>query len=353
MGAAITAIALSVCALGLSATAAGYTGKVLLQCHANNSQRAQVDPLEFYGVVPSPHEHTPAGALAFSSRSTVAQMLRAPTSCYLKDDHSMAWVPTPLTPRGTPATIYSFDYYYFNAGYDITRAPPDGLRFLAGSPQCTGDGCPAIYVCRTLKGSLRAAHTIPPRHDGCDTSRDAGYDMFVYSPGQCWTGTSLGLGMGTSNPPATTTTARPCRGHAIPGLILALSVGANGLGGYLSSDVMAGTTTTSPGSTGHFDYVFGWEHPHGTNPLMRVISRCLDVTGYSTAQASCTEVQKGAGGETIYPLSRTDAPEYSMCVVGPACSVAESTGTAAQPTSRRAISRRWWYSIDSFAKAGF
>lgn len=306
--------------VGLGSIADAYDGKVLLQCLPNNSQRAAVDPLEFYGVTPSPHEHTPAGALAFNSRSTVREMLAAGTSCYLHADHSMAWVPTPLTPRGTPATIGSFDYYYFNAGYRIRRAPPDGLRFIAGKPHCAGQFCPAIYECRTVRGTLFTAHTIPSRQDGCDTSHHEGYEMLVYSSGQCWDGRSLGMGMGSSSPPANVTTARPCRGQVIPGLILALTVGPNGLGGYLSSDIMAGTSRSSPGSTGHFDYVFGWKHSPHSNPLMAVIKQCLDVTSYTTAQESCVETEPGGGGETIYRLSpRTGGAELSKCVTGPAC----------------------------------
>ena len=335
--------------IGFCSNAHAYTGKVLLQCLPNNSQRAAVDPLEFYGVSTTSHEHTPAGALAFNSRSTLREMLAARTSCYLHADHSLAWVPTPLTAHGKPATIYSFDYYYFTAGYRIRRAPPDGLRFLAGNPHCAGQFCPAIYTCRTVQGLIRVAHTIPTRRDGCDTSHDAGYEMLVYSPGQCWDGRSLGAGMGASTPPANITTAHPCRGEAIPGLILALSVGANGLGGYLSSDIPAGTTRTSPGSTGHFDYVFGWEHGRRSNPLMAVIKQCLDVTGYTAAQASCVEVQRGGGGATIYRLSaRTGGPEYSKCVTGPAC-------TAAHPTSVGVGLARWRAS-STFARsvcAGF
>jgi hypothetical protein len=144
--------------------------------------------------------------------------------------------------------------------------------------------------------------------------------MFVYSSGQCWDGRSLGMGMGASSPPANITTARPCRGQVIPGLILALTVGPNGLGGYLSSDIMAGTSRSSPGSTGHFDYVFGWKNGPHSNPLMAVIKQCLDVNGYTTAQASCVETQPGTGGETIYRLSaRTGGAELSKCVTGPAC----------------------------------
>jgi hypothetical protein len=307
-------------AVALSASARADAGKVLFHCPANDSQRAAVDPLEYYGVVPSPHEHTPAGALAFSSISTVAQMLAAPTSCELRADHSMVWIPTPLTPSGRPAAIESFDYYYYNDGYRIRRAPPDGLRFMAGDPHCTGQYCPAIYICRTTRGPLRSAHTIPTRSDGCDTRGGGGYEMVVYSMGQCWDGVSLGQGMGASTPAANITMSRPCRGQAIPGIILAVTVGADGIGGYLSSDIRAGTTKTSPGSTGHFDYVFGWKHTARSNPLMAVINQCLDVTGYTTSQVSCTEVDGAGGASTVYRLSaRTGDPLYDRCVTGPLC----------------------------------
>ena len=201
---------------GLDGRPTAYTGKVLIHCEPNVLQRAAVDPLEYYGVSPAPHLHTPAGAMAFSSTSTLAKMLAAPTSCESRADHSLIWVPTPMTAAGQPATVTGIGYYLINVGHDVRRPPPDGLRFLAGDPHCTGQLCPAIYECVRRGGGLFVSHTIPTRADRCDTQDGRGYQMSVFSAGECWNGRSLGAGMGRSNPPALITSARRCRGVVIP-----------------------------------------------------------------------------------------------------------------------------------------
>ena len=313
------------------ARAFAYIGKVLVHCKPNLFQRAAVDPLEDYGISPTPHMHTPAGAKAFGSRSTVAKMMAAPTSCASHADHSMIWVPTPMTAGGRPARIISFGYYLINTGHDVRRAPPDGLRFLAGDPHCTGQFCPAIYLCLNRHGTVLAKHTIPTRADGCDTSDGHGYEMAIFSAGQCWDGRSLGEGMGGSSPPAHITSARHCRGAVIPQILLAVSVGADGLGGYLSSDVVAGTTKSSPGSTGHFDFVFGWENGAADGrPLSAIVRGCLDAMGFTVGEVSCVQLP-GPGGASIYMEDpRTEEPVRNECVTGPLCAAVPS---AAQPAS--------------------
>lgn len=299
---------------GMSAHGAGYGGTLLIHCRSNLSERAAVDPLEFYGIKSSPHNHTPGGAMAFSSTSTVREMMSARTSCEQRADHSMLWVPTPLRPDGKPATITTFDYYLINFGYHIGKAPPDGLRFVTGNPHCTGDLCPPMFICKEWNGSILSKHTIPSRSDGCDTSDGQGYGMAIYSPGQCWDGKSLGPGMGTSDPVANITTARPCHGRVIPGILLGLGVGADGLGGYLASDIMAGTTRTSPGSTGHFDYVFGWKRP----ALTAIIRYCLNRPRFKPGQATCSEVASSKGS-TVYEVASGSTYRFTRCVTGPAC----------------------------------
>jgi hypothetical protein len=305
--------------LVLPARAGADVGTLLIHCQANVSQRASVDPLEFYGTKPSPHNHTPAGAMAFSSTSTVREMMASPTSCEPSTDHSMLWVPTPLQRDGKPARISAFDYYLINSGYRVGKTPPDGLRFMAGDPHCTGQLCPAIYICQQWNRQILSQHTIPTRSDGCDTAGGEGYDMLVYSPGQCWGGKSLGMGMGASTPAAAITGAKPCRGLVIPRIAMSLSVGADGLGGYLSSDIRAGTTKSSPGSTGHFDYVLGWKR----GVLTAIIEHCLNTTRFKPGQASCDELTNTAG-TSIYQIG--SGYTLSSCVVGPSCRPSKSSG---------------------------
>jgi hypothetical protein len=317
--AAIAALAAAI-APALPTRQIAYTGKVLIHCTPNVSERAAVDPLESYRISPTPHLHTPAGAMAFSSTSTLAKMLAAPTSCASRADHSLIWVPTPMTAGGKPARITGFGYYLINHGHDVRRAPPEGLRFLAGDPHCTGVLCPAGYECARRDGTRFHRHTIPRRVDGCDTRGGQGYQMTVYSPGQCWDGRSFGAGMGGSRSPARITSARRCRGVVIPQIELNLEVGADGVGGYLSSDTAAGTTKSSPGSTGHFDFVFGWENqPALGRPLSAIVRRCLDVTGFTAGEVACVQMP-GRGGATIYIADPSNGhPVHRGCVTGPMC----------------------------------
>lgn len=322
--------AVAVLLLVLPASAGADVGTVLIHCQANLSQRASVDPLEFYDTKPSPHNHTPAGAMAFSSTSTVREMMAAPTSCEPATDHSMLWVPTPLQRDSKPARISAFDYYLINSGYRVGQPPPDGLRFMAGDPHCTGQLCPAIYICQQWNGQILSKHTIPTRSDGCDTAGGQGYDMLVYSPGQCWDRKSLGMGMGASSPAADITGGKPCRGLVIPRIVMSLNVGADGLGGYLASDIRAGTTKSSPGSTGHFDYVLGWKR----SVLTAIIKHCLNTTRFKPGQASCDELTNTAG-TSIYQIS--SGYKLSNCVAGPSCRLSKSSvpGTAAAEAARR------------------
>ena len=315
--------AVAVLVLVLPTSAAANVGTLLIHCQANLSQRASVDPLEFYGTKPSPHNHTPAGAMAFSSTSTVRKMIAAPTSCEPSTDHSMLWVPTPLQPDGKPARISAFDYYLINSGYRVGKPPPDGLRFMAGDPHCTGQLCPVIYLCQQWNRQILSKHTIPTPSDGCDTAGGQGYDMLVYSPGQCWDGKSLGMGMGASSPAAAITGAKPCRGVVIPRIAMSLNVGADGLGGYLSSDIRAGTTKSSPGSTGHFDYVLGWKR----SVLTAIIKHCLNTTRFKPGQASCDELTNSSG-TSIYQVG--SGYKLTNCVAGPSCRLSKSSaaGTA-------------------------
>jgi hypothetical protein len=186
---------------------------------------------------------------------------------------------------------------------------------MAGDPHCTGELCPAIYICRRTDGTILSLHTIPTRNDGCDTSSGQGYGMTVYSAGQCWEGASPGMGMGAQSAAAVITTADPCRGRVIPRIVLGVSVGTNGLGGYLSSDVTAGTTKSSPGSTGHFDYVLGWKR----TALSNVIRDCLNTTTFTLGEASCAAVTSGTR-RTIYQVRPRGEPGFHpICVTGPGC----------------------------------
>jgi hypothetical protein len=286
-----------------------YVGKVEIHCRANLSQQAAVDPITAFGVSPSKHLHTPAGAASFSAFSTLPGMMRSSTSCDVRSDHSMFWFPTPLRRDGTPATIRAADYYLVNLNRTLTAEPPNGLRFIGGNPDCTGQFCGSLEY-RCLSGGGYLAHTIPPA-GACGSS---GYEMYISGAAQCWNGLDYGPGLGGTDGPAGAkanfVSTYPCNGYVVPRVDLAVRVGNDGVGGYVSSDVPKGVQTTSPGSTAHFDYVFGWAlNSSNQSSIGSIIGDCLDVTGYTAFQLSCID-----HGGTIYKAKHDGLPDLSRPV---------------------------------------
>jgi hypothetical protein len=102
-------VALGLSALSVPTSERADVGTVLSHCAPNLSERASADPLESYGIEPSPHNHTPAGAMAFNATTTVRQMLAANMSCTPRADHSMLWIPTPLRSDGLVANVSGLD----------------------------------------------------------------------------------------------------------------------------------------------------------------------------------------------------------------------------------------------------
>lgn len=291
-----------------AAVSQAYVGKVEIHCRANVSEQAAVDPITGYGASPTAHLHTPAGAQAFSAFSTLPGMMQSSTSCDVASDHSMFWFPTPLTRDGTPATIRSADYYLVNLNRTLTAEPPNGLRFIGGNPNCTGQFCGSLEY-RCLSGGY-LAHTIPPA-GACGSS---GYEMLIVGAAQCWNGLDYGPGLGGADGPVGAqenfSNAYPCNGYMVPRIQLTVRIGNDGVGGYVSSDVPKGVQTTSPGSTAHFDYVFGWAlNSSNQSSIGAIIGDCLDVTGYTANQLSCID-----HGGTIYKANHDGLPDLSQPV---------------------------------------
>ncbi|MGZ6692199.1 MAG: hypothetical protein ACXVHQ_32830, partial [Solirubrobacteraceae bacterium] len=180
-------------------------------------------------------------------------------------------------------------YYLSNFNRTLTAEPPNGLRFIGGNPDCTGRFCGGPEY-RCLSGGRYLAHTIPPA-GACGSS---GYEMLIYGAAQCWNGLDYGPGLGGADGPVGAQTdfsnTHPCNGYMVPQIELVARLGNDGVGGYLSSDVPKGVQTTSPGSTAHFDYVFGWAlNSSNQSSIGAIIGDCLDVTGYAPNRLSCVD----------------------------------------------------------------
>ena len=260
-------------------------GKVLIHCAPSPVQQ-QADPIVDFAQAPSAHLHTSAGADAFGPTMTLPNVINATTSCQEQSDHSELWFPTPLKADGTSASVGHVAYYLINSGYVLSGDVPNGLRLIGGSSSCNTRFCAGIFSCPGYTG-----HTIPP----AGFCNGGGYEETVFGPGQCWTGLDYGLGLGGTDSAAAFTGDNPCAGYVLPRIEFVVDVGSDGVGGYLSSDIPAGTTVSAPGSTAHFDYVYGWLlNTDGIPALGQLIGRCLNVTGFTEGQASCSENGKGS-----------------------------------------------------------
>ena len=297
------ALALAATTLLLAGDAHAYVGKVLFHCTAVGN--TQVDPMAQFGAVPSAHLHTSAGASFDGLGNPIFTATTSPlapiaaltqTSCTqfgegTLSDHDLIWIPTPFNQDGTPSNVTGVAYYLMNNGYQVER-PPNGLHFVAGNHSYVGAYGSGEYQC---SGYL--SHTIPQPSTGC-----TGYQESIFGQPQCWL-PYLGEGMGDASPTSAqfsgvdSTTCLADGGVQIPEVELVITVQCDSTGcGYLSSDVNAGSQNAYPGSTAHFDFVFGFTpNSSGQDALGLIDSGCLNVTGYTIGQVSCTIYK-----ETVY-----------------------------------------------------
>lgn len=290
------------------------TREVVFHCGVNASK--QVDPILAFGTgVQSAHLHTPAGADAFASDETVAQMEAAATSCLVKSDHSQVWFPAPMKPDGTPATVLGNSMTLTNQGFalDPLNPTPNGLRYIPGNAACKLTSCagPVIYQC---SGTTATAHKIPAT---CNNG-GAGYLETIYAANQCWDNAQLGAGMGDSTPPniydtnivAGSSGACSAGDIPIPGFYWSIHVAADGLGGWLASDANLGSQTSCPGCSGHVDVVFGQQ----ASMMSAVEAQCLDATGWPDGfQVTCLEKPNGDGTSSIW--ARDPAPPNHVTIL--------------------------------------
>jgi hypothetical protein len=296
-------------ALAASASAA-YDGKVQFFCPPGGM--VQADPLAGFGVSPSPHMHTVAGAAGvFSAKTTLAQLTEtngdpSQTTCDLGSDHSLIWMPTPYRADGTPATIITMSYYLINSvGFTVDPAQiplyNPGLRFLAGAPDCTSRACvakPGGFTCEDV--SPHTHFVTVPTPAQCPPGGPNNIEEDVYSAGQCWNpGPGLGEGFGGSGGPAAFSlpASAPCPGGdaTVPREIFVLHLQAyhggqpDFAGGYLSSDFVPSEgldqRTTCPGCTAHADYAFDF----AGNALSLIVQDCFGRQNWPQQALTCGE----------------------------------------------------------------
>ena len=291
------------------ASTAPYVGKVLFHCTPVTT--AQVDPIADFGISPSAHSHTSAGASFDASGNPIFTATTSPlapiaagsqTSCIqfgegTLSDHDLIWIPTPYNADGTPSNVTGVAYYLMNNGYQVER-PPNGLHFVAGNHSYVGAYGAGEYV---GAGCSYSGHIIPQPSTGC-----TGFQESIFGVSQCWL-PYLGEGMGDASPSAQfaevdSTTCLADGGVQIPEIELVITVQCDSSGcGYLSSDVNAGSQNTYPGSTAHFDFVFGFTpNSSGQDALSLIDTGCLNVTGYTIGQVSCT-IYKETAYQAINP----------------------------------------------------
>src|SRR5918996_1550178 len=122
----------------LPATAATSThGVFSVKCEF--SHRAPDDPIVHPGHAGMAHSHDFFGNRSTNAASTFDSMMQGPTSCELPEDTSSYWVPTLLSPSGSPVPVNWVFAYYRNLpsrGGPPRAFPPD-LRMIAGYPTVT------------------------------------------------------------------------------------------------------------------------------------------------------------------------------------------------------------------------
>lgn len=271
---------------------AAYSGKIQLFCSPNLSESAAVDPIAGFGISPFWESQTPAGSQSFSSTDTNALIQAAPTSCSVQNDDSLFWVPTPLTPAGTPASIKTMSYYIIEQEPNsVTTTPPNGLEVLGGNPGCDANNCEqGHFNCTTSTGGTWTGQTVPTV---ADCAAGVGYQEMVSSPGTCWDGASLGQGLGGAGAPSNITVNNSCTGENVPIIEVVLEVNNNGLGGYLSEDV---NPTARPGESASFDFVYGWLN----GALSKVVASCMGIPTVPQNELTCREHLDSDGITRLY-----------------------------------------------------
>jgi hypothetical protein len=250
---------------------ASLQGKYLQSCPVNVS--VQQDPLAAPGVEVSDHPHDSAGSSAFGKDMTTGAMLAAPTSCFLRSNHSAYWWPAMQRADGTLAHARSITTYYAAAGADPAAIAggkvqpfPTGLRFLFGNPSST-------VLQSTSLIRWHCNHANPDQYDHPPTSCPGTEGITVdFNTFPCWDGMHLDTADHKSHmaPAVVTPGGSGCPADhpvRVPQLQISFAFAADAVGACPSSDHGIGPC----GRSAHMDL---WE---AQDPAVQdQLTRCLN-----------------------------------------------------------------------------
>jgi hypothetical protein len=271
-----------------SAGAGGAHGRFSVLC--SFSHRASDDPIVHPGHHGMAHSHDFFGNRSTDAASTYASMLQAGTTCELPEDTSAYWVPTLLSPSGSPAPVRHLFAYYRDLPVFAGRphAYPEDFRMIAGYPDVpTGTDNVLGWSCRD-DDPFRAT---PP---DCG-SRNLKLHLVFPS---CWDGVNTDSRNHRSHVAYSVNGRCPTTHPAkLPRLSLHVTYGvSDGRGFQLSSDIESGT---SDGRSAHGDFWNTWDQ----SALERLVDVCL------RDGASCLGLRRmpmGGGGHHAGTCLRRD-----------------------------------------------
>jgi hypothetical protein len=251
------------------------------------SHRAPDDPIVHPNIAGGAHSHDFFGNRSTNAASTFESMMQAQTSCELPEDTSAYWVPTLLSPSGSPARVnWAFAYYRNlpSRGGPPTAFPPD-FRMIAGFPTVpTGTDKVLGWNCQDSDPYLAT----PPDCGGRNLK------LHLVFP-SCWDGVNL------DSPDHRSHMSYPVAGrcpetHPVKLLRMSLHVTygvTDGRGYQLASDAEKGV---SDGRSAHGDFWNTWDQP----ALEHLVEECLQ-PGTSCPRVRSVPVDSGGDEETSTP----------------------------------------------------
>jgi Domain of unknown function (DUF1996)/RTX calcium-binding nonapeptide repeat (4 copies) len=250
--------------------------------HCAFSHRAPDDPIVHPGHAGGAHSHDFFGNRSTHAGSTYASMVEASTTCQLPEDTSAYWVPSLLTPSGTPAPVRDVFAYYRNLpvyGGPPTAYPED-FRMIAGHPTVNTGTKMLGWSCNDRDPYLAT----PP---DCGTNRLKLHLLFP----SCWDGVNI------DSPNHRSHVAYPAGRYCpethpvkVPRMSLHITYGvSDGRGYQLSSDAENGT---SNGQSAHGDFWNTWDQ----SALEELVARCLEPGKSCLKITSMSSTGGGSGG---------------------------------------------------------
>jgi hypothetical protein len=276
----------------LPATAATSThGVFSVKCEF--SHRAPDDPIVHPGHAGMAHSHDFFGNRSTNASSTYESMVQARTTCDLAEDTSAYWVPTLLSPSGSPAPVKWVLAYYRNLPVSEGRpsAFPEDFRMIAGYPTVQSGTDKVLGWSCNDSDPYRAT---PP---DCG---DGNVKLHLIFP-SCWDGVNIDSTNHRSHVSYPVGGACPTT-HPVklPRMSLHVHYGvSDGRGYYLASDPENGS---GDGRTAHGDFWNTWDQPaleHVVDRCLRPGKSCLKITSMPAGDGDGTSTPGGSKGKCL------------------------------------------------------